>query len=1429
MKTLNPANLELAFDVGHSSLGWAVLQNTPGQSPSVNLLGCGVVTFPADDCLASARRQKRQMRRHVRATRKRIERIAKLLLLLLADLKSDGARKLVERLQAYLNNSAEKRATLQGTGHVAPWLLAARILASDGKREHLLDWPELFDVLRWYAHNRGYDSRPPWISGFNMEEDTQIALSNEGDETMSDEDGTGEENEEAETARKLKEGIARMKAEPETRTMAETVSKILYDDLFPVKDGRTLSQLHAILFDPQQSEMFHKLRRYKGQDAVAFPRRNVFDEVRRILEYHRDTKKLPGCDDVFIKALLEDWTVIPDAWKAKRGDEDKTKLWLPRRFGFEREVRDANNRLIRTDRHYAGLLFGQAIPRFHNRIVSTCPIKYAQVLREQLKAGKPFPDAEHRARLLAKVPAKKSREFLQFRWVANFLANIKVGHAKGKLDRPLNPAERAKINKAMQDKGFLTSAELEKLVKDQSKCEFSNVPDMFDLTPEARDALCIDPVRRYIATDERVQAIWPTARPLHQRIVGQLRRGKRIKLAWVRRWLADPRYQAAKDGPAFRTSPEEFDKALDDYAEALKLAAMRKTKEKGDRRKQRESTPDRKELLQHWIGVSYPSGRAPYHRNILDKAVSEVFAGFDPRKKRQVPTMTEDQQKNAEVKDADGVLVETEDMMRLRLGLQLADVSEDQAFEAWKQEWLKRRDKNGAFRNRELYAEKGDAYARDVWAESLSHRWLANQTNNHLVRHRLLILQRLTQDIIEAQELCDGNPKRIRRVAVEVARDILAFSGMDSVAKGEALKSMSNQHRDVEKYLKKMLEGREYLINGSLLWKAKVADDLKWKCPYTGALITPDALVRGDMDVDHIIPKSVKLTDAMGAVVITFKQINRMKGAFTAWEFVEKCGGQDVPGTGEKIRHLHGQNGYASFVESLKEWGVEAESKSKFWPMYLEDKAKGKLHPDYRRRRMRKKLLQKETTPKEKDGFAARDLTVTSHINRLTQHSLRKVLIHLGPEDFLAIPGVVTAAFRDAKGWQLLGCLGEPEICGDAVMRAVPVLDRETKEPVIDSKTNKPKMKRIAKPKAAIRDCTHLHHAVDACALGLIAHFLPKDGRLWEYVALGELTESEKENYESLRAQFQRGRLSNGVSVKSVNFDDFLCLSKLRPDDKKRFPDPDRIWRLVPRRDEQALAQMNRIKKGIKRELAKKRVVQHIPADRSGFAAKETTWRVFNANDTHPSTQRLARWFKKAGVKIPGAGDSTALLVCRKRRDAAEEGEAKGKTLHDSNKVWRWVYDEVEKSKIAGLGQGNGKLFTLKAGLIIDENFGLALLPSAPKKSPKHAIVRWFNVSRKRERDRLRILNGGTAPELLRKGQLIRLRQGQHSGRIWKVLSVEETGRVRFGAVDIPRRIDKPKENYEKSQVSSLLRDGLEILKPSLIGIAVTPPVQGAC
>src|SRR5580704_9764498 len=133
MKTFD---FHLAFDVGHSSIGWAVLHPTGNPVPqrkasNINILGCGAVVFRADDCLASARRGYRRQRRHIRSTRQRIARV-----------------KILLRHLGVLNHEE-----LDRPGCAWPWLLAAQVLQGS----KVLLWSELWDVLRWYAHNRGYD------------------------------------------------------------------------------------------------------------------------------------------------------------------------------------------------------------------------------------------------------------------------------------------------------------------------------------------------------------------------------------------------------------------------------------------------------------------------------------------------------------------------------------------------------------------------------------------------------------------------------------------------------------------------------------------------------------------------------------------------------------------------------------------------------------------------------------------------------------------------------------------------------------------------------------------------------------------------------------------------------------------------------------------------------------------------------------------------------------------------------------------------------------------------------------------------------------------------------------------------------------------------------------------------------------------------
>jgi hypothetical protein len=266
-ETQRNKNLHLAFDVGHSSIGWAVLRQTPGnQAPAPEILGTGVVTFGADDCLAVKRRQYRQQRRHARSTRQRIARIEALL----------------NHLGVMTADELKARHD-QGRGNSFSWQMAADTLAAAraGKPLPEVGWPDLWEILRWYAHNRGYFA-PPWA--------------NRGDDSAPD------DADEVPDTEKVANSHAAMK-QFGTETMAETIAAYTawYDR-------------ESALW--QQGKRPQKPTHFKGLNA-AFPRDTVvWPEVHALLATLKG--KLPKLDDALIRTLLGDQPDPmhdPEAWK----------------------------------------------------------------------------------------------------------------------------------------------------------------------------------------------------------------------------------------------------------------------------------------------------------------------------------------------------------------------------------------------------------------------------------------------------------------------------------------------------------------------------------------------------------------------------------------------------------------------------------------------------------------------------------------------------------------------------------------------------------------------------------------------------------------------------------------------------------------------------------------------------------------------------------------------------------------------------------------------------------------------------------------------------------------------------------------------------------------------------------------------------------
>ena len=1149
-------DLHFAFDVGHSSIGWSVLSEPQGAGNNrlPQILGTGVVTFGADDCLAVKRRKNRQARRHARATRQRIGNIEKLL----AHLGVLSADQLAQRHR-------------QAGGDSFSWQRAAEILAATRTAGPMptIGWAELWEILRWYAHNRGYFA-PPWA--------------NRGEEVP-------ESDDEVSDTEKVRLAHAKM-VELGTRTMAETIAA--YTGWYESEAARW-----------QQGLRSEKPPHFKGLNA-AFPREDVvWPEVRALLIALKG--RLPMLDDVLIRTLLGN-QVDPlrdrDAWRAI----PCPSIILPKRY-------------------HGGLLFGQNIPRFDNRIIGVCPILFARLEALYRQEGLEPDEARHRAEKESKLPAKASSEFLRFRWAMQ-LANI-FGSALGdRGTRPLSGEERRRLTEQAQQLGSFTKGEFKKAVRQITG--WMGGRDNLDnllIHPDAEKALVLDPVQSEIRKSKLTDALSQMPARYAKRLRGKLRSGRVVALSEVRAWLEPV------DGAS-------FDAAVSRVIEA-----------ENTRKGRLQAATNLNEVLAERLSAQFPAGRAPYARTILRQAHDEVMSGRDPRAEKS------DQQPR-------GCLCQTAELKEAQL-----------------------------------------------------NRSLEKQTNNHLIRHRLLILERLLRDLIEAPEFAGGNPRRVASLTIEVNRDLKDQSGKTRKEQEQDLGLRLGDFKRVAGKVEERCRQRGVPVTAGLIRKARIAEDLGWKCPYTGKNFEFDDLLGGAMDKDHIIPHSERQSDSLDSLAITWSDVNKWKGKRTAMEFVRAEGGRQVPGRPELT--LMPLASFQKHVDGL-------------------DTRKG--HPDDRARKKRRirKLLTENYEEKE---FTPRDLTVTSHLVRLGAQVLQRAFPLDSRPRVVSLPGSVTGEVR--KAWRLIGCLGA---ANSAIFEA-------------DGKT--------PKRKEEIRGITHLHHALDACVLGLASLFFPRNGSVWgAMVKAGADREATDERRLWLAMTRRRPSAEEAALLRATGIYKADASGRMHLDEL-----PDELRRQIRQR------------------LAEKRVVQHVPADMSGVKVEENT------------------------RGIVGEKDGRVLLRQRSGRDAKTGLQTVKPT------------DEAP-GKLLGLlpPGGNGKLKLQNGVRVITDNFGVAILDHAILEEERFAVIPWHRVWHRLEE--LKVKNSGKPLRVLRIGNLVRVlnKSGRSDYRgLWAIRGIQINQKqgvlIDLSGPDvITYRVPGREDCKQNVRLASLVESGLELLKPCLVG-----------
>lgn len=1033
-------SLTFSFDIGYASIGWAVIESASHDDADPSVCCCGAVVFPKDDCQAFKRREYRRLRRNIRSRRVRIERIGRLL------------------VQAQIITQEMK----ETPGHPAPFYLASEAL----KGHRNLAPIELWHVLRWYAHNRGYDNNVSWSGGF------------------SEDGGNKEDTERVQHAKDLMDKHG-------TATMAETICREL-----KLEEGKADAPMNV------------STPAYKNLNT-AFPRLTVEKEVRRILEL--SAPLIPGLTSEIMELIAQHHPLTTK----QRGVLIHYGIKLARRYR-------------------GSLLFGQLIPRFDNRIISRCPVSWAQVYEAELKKGNSEQNARERAEKLSKVPTANCPEFYEYR-IARILCNIRAD------GEPLSAEIRRELMNQARQEGKLTKASLEKAISSRLGETETNVANYFTLHPDSEEALYLDPAVEVLKRSGIGETLSPSVCRL---AANRLRRGKSVTPNYLLNLL----------------------KSRGESVEALEKKIEKERHQQANRKKAKKTDPD---YAATPLKPRYATGRAPYARPVLKKVVEETLDGEDPTR----PARGE-AHPDGELKAHDGCLyclLDTD-----------SSVNQHQ-----------------------------------------KERRLDTMTNNHLVRHRMLILDRLLKDLI--QDFAGGQKDRISRICVEVGKELTTFSAMDSKKIQRELTLRQKSHTDAVNRLKRDLPGKA--LSANLIRKCRIAMDMNWTCPFTGATYGTHELE--NLELEHIVPHSFRQSNALSSLVLTWPGVNRMKGQRTGYDFVEQE--QENPVPDKPNLHICSLNNYRELVEKL-------------------DDKKG--HEDDRKRKKKRKALlmvrglshrhqlQNHDAMKE-IGMTEGMITQSSHLMKLACKSIKTSL----PDAHIdLIPGAVTAEVR--KAWDVFGVF--KELCPEA---ADPVSGKILKE--------------------NLRSLTHLHHALDACVLGLIPDIIPAhhNGLLRRVLAMRRIPEK--------------------------------LIPQVRPVANQRHYVLNDDGRMILRDLSISL------KENIREKLMEQRVVEHIPADMGGALLKETMQRVLsvqgNGEDAMVSLSKKKDGKKKknqvkasklVGVFPEGASKLKALKA------AIEIDDNYGVALDPKPVVIRHI--KVFKRIMALKEQNGGKpVRILKKGMLI--------------------------------------------------------------------------------------------------------------------------------
>lgn len=274
-----------------------------------------------------------------------------------------------------------------------------------------------------------------------------------------------------------------------------------------------------------------------------------------------------------------------------------------------------------------------------------------------------------------------------------------------------------------------------------------------------------------------------------------------------------------------------------------------------------------------------------------------------------------------------------------------------------------------------------------------------------------------------------GKPDEIR---IELARE-LKKSIKNRKLLAEKIEDNTKKNNEVKNYL-----CEEYKIphpTKSNIERYKLYQELKingYKELFKGKCIPEKELFNGNIEIEHIIPKSLLFDDSFSNKTLTFRSINKEKNNRTALDYISEDYNSDLESFKERVIHLH------------------------------KEKQISKIKRD-------KLLMTQKDIP---DGFIDRDLRNSQYIAKKANEMLKTIC-----PDVVATSGSITAKLR--SDWNLINVMKELNFYKYKNLELI------VKENRFDSKKG---LKEVNVIKGWSKRDDHRHHAMDALTIAFTTH-----------------------------------------------------------------------------------------------------------------------------------------------------------------------------------------------------------------------------------------------------------------------------------------------------------------------------------------------------